>query len=286
MIGEALLRGEEVLVVIAECLRARQQRHSGRGREFGDRARDPFGGAAPVDGRLRLGEQRAAEFRLLVEQDDAGARPRRGQSRRQAGRARADDRDFAVPVLEAVMVGVRVLRSDPEAGRATDRRLVEVLPGALRADEGLVVEADGKQRRGKAVDRHRIPLQRRPGVLRARLQALVELDLRRAQIGRDATLARVERDQRVRLVRPQRERTARPMVLERAPHQMNAVGDERGGERIAGEAVVGLAVEEERDRLRAIDAPARGRAELARHAGRRNRSHESAISASFRRADM
>ena len=179
------------------------------------------------------------------------------------------------------MVGVRVIRRDAEAGRATDRRLVEVLPGALRADEGLVVEADGKQRRRKAVDRHRIPLQRRPGVLRARLQALVELDLRRAQIGRDATLARVERDQRVRLVRPQRERTARPMVFERAPHQMNAVGDERGGERIAGEAVVGLAVEEERDGLRAIDAPALGRAELARHAGRRNRSHESAISASF-----
>ena len=71
------------------------------------------------------------------------------------------------------------------------------------------------------------------------------------------------------------------MVFERAPHQMNAVGDERGGERIAGEAAVGLAVEEERDGLGAIDAPALGRAELARHAGRRNRSHESAISASF-----
>ena len=54
---------------------------------------------------------------------------------------------------------------------------------------------------------------------------------------------------------------------------MNAVGEQRGGERIAGEAAIGLAVEVKANRLGAIDAPARGRAELARHAGRRNRSN-------------
>ena len=97
VIGEALLRREKVLVVIAERLRARQQRHTRRRPRVRRRALATIRRrSARRSAGLRLGEQRAAEFRLLVEQDDAGAGPRRGQRRRQARRAGADDRDFAM----------------------------------------------------------------------------------------------------------------------------------------------------------------------------------------------
>ena len=45
-----------------------------------------------------------------------------------------------------------------------------------------------------------------------RPQPLVELDLRRAQIRRDAALAGVERDDRVGLVGPERQNAARPVI--------------------------------------------------------------------------
>ena len=205
---------------------------------------------------MRVGEQRAAELGLLVEQHDAVAGARRGAGGGEARGPGADDGDFAMAMLVGVMVGVGIGRGDAEAGGAADRRLVEVLPGARRPDEGLVVEAGGEKRRQRAVDGHRVALQRRPGVLRFGAQALVDLDLRRAQIGRHAALAGVDRDQRVRLLRAERHRPARAVVFERAAHQVDAVGDQRGGERVAGNALIALAVEAEADGARTVDATA------------------------------
>ncbi len=50
------------------------------------------------------------------------------------------------------------------------------------------------------------------------------------------------------------------MILERSPDQLDAMGEQRGGQRVAGEAVMVAAVEAERDPLGAIDMPAGGEA--------------------------
>ena len=66
---------------------------------------EPGGGHLAVDRGFRFGKQRAAELRLLVAQDDAGAMRLGGERGRDAGRARPDDERIAMGV--ALRVGVR-----------------------------------------------------------------------------------------------------------------------------------------------------------------------------------
>jgi hypothetical protein len=170
-----------------------------------------------------------------------------------------------VGVFEGVVVGIGIFGRDAEAGGPADRRLVELRPGALRLHEGLVVEAGRHEVGEQADERERVPLARRPGVLARRLQPLVEFDLPGAQVRRDAALAGVERNDRVGLLGPERQQTARPMQLERAADEMDAVGDQRRGEGVAGAAGVGSPVEGEAQRPGAIDAAAFGQPERAAH---------------------
>ena len=205
---------------------------------------------------LLSASKRTAEFGLFVEQHDARAGSARRQGGREAGGTGADDGDVAMRVFEGVVVGIGFARRAPHARRATNDRLVDRFPRALRLHEGLVVEAGGHERGEQAVDGKGVPLERGPGVLAERAQALVELDLRRAQIGRDAALAGVERDERVGIVRAEGQDAARAVIFERSGDEMRAVGDERRGERVARAADVTLAVEGEAEGLGAIDAPA------------------------------
>ena len=70
-----------------------------------------------------------------------------------------------------------------------------------------------------------------------------------------------ELDQRVGLLRAGGDDAAGPVILEAAPHQMHAVGEQGGGEGVAGMALVALAVEGEADGLGAVDAAALEQAE-------------------------
>ncbi len=88
-------------------------------------------------------------------------------------------------------------------------------------------------------------------------EAVVQLDLGRARVGLAARAA-AQFDQRVRLLGAGGEDAARPVVLERAADEADAVGDERRGERVARAAVHGDAVEGERVRRRAVDQAAAG----------------------------
>src|SRR5262249_22300115 len=83
-------------------------------------------------------------------------------------------------------------------------------------------------------------------------------DLSRAQVGRLAGVVAPHGDERIRLLGAARDRAARTVVLERAPHEVHAVGEQRGGERVAGTALVGASVEAEVEWPRAIDAAAGG----------------------------
>ena len=112
---------------------------------------------------------------------------------------------------------------------------------------------------------HHVKCQRRPAVLALRLEAVVELGGGGARV-RLAPGAGAQLDDRVRLLRAGREDAARPVVLERAADQRDAVGQQRRGERIAGMALVGAAVELEQQRLAAVDEAAGGDAVGLRHA--------------------
>src|SRR5690606_38211379 len=61
---------------------------------------------------------------------------------------------------------------------------------------------------------------------------------------------------RIGLRRAARDHPARPVIFERAPHEMDAIGDERRGERIALMTLEALAVEGEMKRRGPVDQPA------------------------------
>ena len=134
-------------------------------------------------------------------------------------------------------------------GGAADQRLVELLPEGGRPHEGLVVEPCGDHFAGDAVHSHQVEGERGPAVLRAGGKPVIDLLHGGADVGRLAGAIALDGDQRVRLLRARRQDAARTMVLERAADEMDVVGDQRGGERVAFEGGVFLAVEGKADGL-------------------------------------
>ncbi len=256
--GDALVEGDEVLGVIAERLRARHQAQVGQLSKRSDRLRQPIARAHGLDSGLGLGEERAARDRVLVADDNPRAACARGQRRRQTRRSGADDQDVAMSESPLIAVGIGLARSDPETRGAADRRLIDtcprpVLAEQVRTHERLVVEAGAEQRRQEIADRADVECKRRPAVLARSAEPVVELDLGRAQVGCEPAGPAGEADERVRLLRAGAEDPARPVILVRAPNQMNAVGEKRGGERIPGAAFVSDPIEREGEGPRAVD---------------------------------
>src|SRR6185312_2020902 len=154
-----------------------------------------------------------------------------------------------------VPVRITLARGAAQARGAADHRLIDAPPGPVRAHEGLVIEARADERREEAVQRAKIGLERRPAILAGRDKPVVKLDLGRAQVRGEAGGLALKGDERVRLLRPGAEDPARPVIFERPPDEMDAVGDEGGSERVAGIALVEEAVETEGERPRAVDEP-------------------------------
>ena len=157
-----------------------------------------------------------------------------------------------------IAVGIGLARTDAKTRGAADRRLIDMRPGPVlaeevRAHERLVVEAGPEQRRQEIVHRADVECERGPAVLARSAQSLVELDLGRAQVGREPAGPARDGDERVRLLRAGAEDSARPVIFVRAPNQMDAIGEQRRGERVAGVALMQKAVEREGERARAID---------------------------------
>src|SRR5581483_4106159 len=152
------------------------------------------------------------------------------------------------------------LRRAPETGARADRRLVEAGPEGSRPHERLVVETGGEEGRQPIGNRAEIEAKRRPAVLARGSKALMELHLRCAEVRRLAPAAAIDRDQRVRLLGASRNDAARPVILERAADQVDAVGEQRRSQRVAGEAGERDTIEGEAERLFAVDAAAGRRA--------------------------
>ncbi len=251
---------------IAECRRARQEPQPWLSRERGDRLRNPLCGGGAVDACWRTGEQRAAGLRLFVAEDHACAGVCRGQRRGESRRPRSDDQHVAVRVSMRIAIGVWQWRRAAESRRRADQRLVETRPAGARPHESLVVEAGRKQRRQEIVEAAHVEVEARPAVLGFRAEAVVQLDLGGAEIRRRARGIAAHGDECARLLGAGRQDAARPVVLERPPDQVDAVGEQRGSERVALQALECPAVEGELQRVRAVDPAAARRAKRV-HAG-------------------
>ena len=265
MVGHAFRQPQPVMIVIAEGGGPPQQGDILHRGQLGHGLFHPVGGraAADADAVLAFREQPAAHLRLFVGEDD----PRPGPACRQCGckasGTATGDQHVAMGVAVLVCIRVRPVRRAAKAGHAADRALI-THPAALRPHEGLVVEAGRDQRRGDIVHLTQIEGQRGEAVLAGRHQPVIDLDLRRAQV-RLGMVAEAELDQRVRLLRPGGEDAARPVIFEAAPDQMHAIGDQRRGQRVAGMALIAIAVEQEGEAARPVDPAAGGKAVRLAH---------------------
>ncbi len=176
---------------------------------------------------------------------DAGAGLCRGKRGRKPGRAATDDQHLAMGVARGITVGIGLVGRHAQPRRGTDPGFVERRPRRLRPHEGLVVEAGREEGREQVVDRADVEGERRPAVLRHRRQPVINLLDGGAYVRCTARGVAVNAHQRVRLLRARRQDAARAMIFERPPDQMDIVGKQRGGKRIALQPLIGTPVEGE-----------------------------------------
>ena len=84
-------------------------------------SRTQSGAGQPSIVTLGLVQQRPAQFRLLVAQDDARPGRRGPQRGGQPRGATADDEHFAMGVFAEVPIGIRIDRRPPQPRRSPDR---------------------------------------------------------------------------------------------------------------------------------------------------------------------
>ena len=225
--GQRLERGEHAVFVRPDHAGARQAADASEASKSGAHVLPP-GVPAPILQRA------AAEDLVLLGEDDPqafGPEPVRGRETRGAG---ADDQHVRMVVDGLGGRGLRARnRLQPaEAGRAADQRLVQPLPRPAGRHEGLVVEARRQEPGEDAVDREHIEAQRRPAILARGDEALPQYQRGGGRVGLAAGRAQ-DLDQRRGLLRARRHDAARPVVLEAAPDQPDAVRKQRRGEGVA-----------------------------------------------------
>ena len=243
MLADALDQIDHVLRLIGKGRGAGEHPNIVHAREFAADLLSPVEAFLAIDLCINLMMERAAQFRLLVAENDGSARFGSRPCRDQACNAAADHQNIAMDEAVGVAVRIRLLRRNTEPGCRTDIRLVEMLPRSLRPHEGLVVEACGKDRREQVVDRADIESKRRPAVLRLRLHPLEDFLDGRPHIRRMGVRRARNIDERVGFFRPGGENAARPVILEGPTGQVNPIGDQGRGERVALDAGQLTAVE-------------------------------------------
>ena len=270
-------QGDQIVVVVAERRGARQERHLGQARKLAQGALDPGERRGILD-LLPLGQQPAAEARLLVDQDHPRPGTPGSERCREAGRPAADHQDVAMGVALVVAIGIGLQRRFAQARGAPDQALVDPGPERGRPFEGLVVEAGREDRAEQAVQRHQVEGERGPAVLAPGDQPVLELGHGRPAVGLGPR-AFTETDQRVRLLGAGRKNAARAMVLEAPADQADAVREQRRGQAVARMALEAPAVEAEAKAPAAVDQAAFGQAKrLAHPAAGSARASASALS--------
>ena len=222
--------------------------------------RQPVPCGLAVDLRLRLGQKRTAGFGIFIDQHDLQTIDRRHTRCRETRGTGADDQHIAMQVARGIGVGVLLRRRNAETRSRADEGLVDLVPEALRPHEGLVIEARRKQHIGHVVYRADIEFQARIFVLRGGFQPVPDFLHRGTGVRLETSGTAAGADQRIRLLGTRRHRAARAVVFERAAHQMHAIGEKCGGDRIALHTAIGLAIESEVDRTGSIHPATAGNA--------------------------
>jgi hypothetical protein len=177
VIRHALKQREEVLRVISERGGARQHADIRPVRQLRHDTGKPGPCRLAIDLFLRLGQKAAAEFFLLVADDDTRTTLGGRKSGRESGRAGANHQDVASGVPVRVLVGIGLSRRTAEPGRGPDEGLVQLSPRPARPHEGLVVEACRDESGQRSVQRTHVQRERRPAVLTGRAQTIEQRDL-------------------------------------------------------------------------------------------------------------
>ncbi len=254
VVGHALDQRHEPVMVMAERRGPRQERNLLHGFELLHRRPCPFQRRLAIKERA-TGQHAAAKLVLLITQDHARATPTCFECCSETGGSGAHDHHVGMRVLLVITIRIGPFRRLAETGRLADSRLVDVVPERLRPHEGLVVEAGRQQRREQTIDRRNIEADAGPAIDAADLHAMVQLGLRGTQI-RDGGVAGADLHQRIGAFRAGAHDAARPMQLEAAADQVDAVRKQRGCQGIALETLQLSAIECENQRPITIHATA------------------------------
>ena len=146
MVGAALQRAQRVVVVVTEERRAGENAHLRHGGEALCRRPGPGRAVRAID-PVAEADQRAAERRLLVHEQDPRAGLAGGERRGDSRRPAAHHEHVAVNRHLVVGVGIGCFGRAAEPRHAPDGGLVKRLPERRRPEKGLVVEAGGEERR-------------------------------------------------------------------------------------------------------------------------------------------
>src|SRR5690606_33801235 len=258
VIGQALVNGEEVVVVVTVDRGAQQQGDVAHALQLGHRLRCPLTGRLAVEGFAGV-EQAAAELFLLVGENHPRAAAPGSQCGGQTGRAGADHQHVAVLVHLVVDVRIDLGGRTTQAGCLADVLRVGV-PQVLRVHEGLVVEPGRHHAAADlAENAHQVGVDARPAVGAPGHQTGIQSLLGGTHVGHLGRLGAADLQDGVRLFGTGGDNAARTRVLEAATDDVDAIGQQGSGQAVAGIALVGLAVELEAQRLAAVDATALGK---------------------------
>jgi len=161
--------------------------------------------------------------------------------------------------------------------RRADNGFVDAFPERGRPHEGLVVEAGREEGCEQRIDRKQIEAKRWPAILARGLEPVEHFDRGRARVWLAASAA-AQFHKRIRFFRAGGENAARAVIFETAADQTDAVRQQRGCERIAGESVDLATVKISAQRQRPIDQSAAEAMWLnAAGKGRHRRAHGAAL---------
>ena len=203
-----------------------------------------------VEAGLAFAQQPAAGFVLFIDEQGFEAGTGAGFGGKQAAESATNDQHIHVVMQVVVPFLVGATRRVAKAGQGADGVFV-ARPQALRPFEGFAVEAGRHVALCQATDEAFAA----PYGAAARLQARVEFDLGRFLVG-GGMAAVFELDEGVRFFATSGEDATRSPVFVALADDAHAVGNECGGEGVAGKSLVGFAVPAEADGLAGINADA------------------------------
>ena len=228
---QRLERSEYPVTVRADDRRPGEATHAIEGSEIADPRLTPL---APA----RVEEGTAAKYDVAVGQDDSRTVPTESKCGGESRRARADDEHVRMIVngLCGRGVSVQCRLQSSKAGRTTNCRFEEPLPGPGRRHECLVVETCREKTAEETTHGEHVESKRRPAILAFGDETCFERQRGRGTI-RFPAVAADHVDERAGFFRPRCHDAAGPVVFETPPDEPHAIRKQRRCQRVAAKAL-------------------------------------------------